>query len=147
MPASHTFTPPGRTYPAELDRAECLRLLESVDIGRVIYTERAMPAAAPVRYILNGAEIFFRTDNMVMAEAAGKGAVFAIQVDQIDPQTHWGWHALGLGRACQVIQPGKLAELNARMPAPWSPKGAHYTLGIPLSRLTGHRRHADGGSF
>lgn len=86
MPYTST---PGRTYPVELDRAECLRLLESVDLGRVIYTERAMPAAYPVRYALDGEEIFFRTDNLVMLAAAAKGAVSAIQVDQIDPQTPW----------------------------------------------------------
>src|SRR6478609_12113097 len=46
--------------PKEIDRAVCLELLGTGEIGRVVYTEGAMPAAHPVNYLLDGEEVVFR---------------------------------------------------------------------------------------
>jgi hypothetical protein len=45
----------------DLDRSQCLDLLRGTVIGRVVFTDSALPAAQPVTYLLDGEEIVFRT--------------------------------------------------------------------------------------
>ncbi|WP_433505835.1 pyridoxamine 5'-phosphate oxidase family protein [Pseudonocardia halophobica] len=122
-----------------IDRAECLRLLTVTDVGRVIYTENALPAAHPVTYVLAGEEVFFRTGSRTKAAAASKGAVFALQVDAIDFDDLSGWSVLGVGQAYEVTDPDRLADLDRHVPRPWLPDHDEYTIGIVLSRLNGRR--------
>ncbi|GAA2558713.1 pyridoxamine 5'-phosphate oxidase family protein [Pseudonocardia hydrocarbonoxydans] len=123
----------------ELDEAECLRLLAKCEIGRVVFTDAALPAAQPVTYLLDDEEIVFRTAGGSKLAAATRGAVVAFQVDQIDPGTRTGWTVLGVGEAYEVTVPERLAELAERMPAPWAPNRTAHTIAIPLQRLTGRR--------
>ncbi|HLU58628.1 MAG TPA: pyridoxamine 5'-phosphate oxidase family protein [Pseudonocardia sp.] len=123
----------------ELDEAECLRLLATSEIGRVVFTDAAMPAAQPVTYLLDGEEIIFRTAGGSKLAAATRGAVVAFQVDQIDPATRTGWTVLGVGEAYEVVVPERLAELAARLPEPWAPGRTGHTVAVPLQRLTGRK--------
>ena len=79
----------------ELDEAECLRLLTKSEIGRVVFTDAALPAAQPVTYLLDGEEVVFRTAGGSKLAAATRGAVVAFQVDEIDPSTRIGWAVPG----------------------------------------------------
>jgi uncharacterized protein len=123
----------------ELDEAECLRLLAGSEIGRVVFTDAALPAAQPVTYLLDDTEIVFRTGNGSKLAAASRNAVVAFQADRIDPSTRTGWTVLGVGQAYEVIVPQRLAELAERMPAPWAPDRTAHTIAIPLQRLSGRR--------
>ena len=123
----------------ELDEAECLRLLASGMIGRVVFTDSALPAAQPVTYLLDGEEVLFRTGGGGKLAAAARGAVVAFQVDEIDPSTRTGWTVLGVGEAYEVLVPRRLAELADRMPVPWAPGRTAHTIAVPLQRLTGRR--------
>jgi uncharacterized protein len=123
----------------ELDEAECLRLLAGCIVGRVVFTDAAMPAALPVTYLLDDEEIVFRTGAGSKLAAATRNAVVAFQVDQIDPSTRTGWTVLGIGEAYEVVVPQRLAELAERMPAPWAPNRTAHTIAMPLQRLTGRR--------
>ncbi|WP_212612878.1 pyridoxamine 5'-phosphate oxidase family protein [Pseudonocardia hierapolitana] len=98
----------------ELDEAECLRLLATGMIGRVVFTDSALPAAQPVTYLLDGEEVLFRTGGGGKLAAATRGAVVAFQVDEIDPSTRTGWTVLGIGEAYEVLVPHRLAELASR---------------------------------
>jgi hypothetical protein len=123
----------------ELDEAECLRLLAGGMIGRVVFTDSALPAAQPVTYLLDGEEVLFRTGGGGKLAAAARGAVVAFQVDEIDPSTRTGWTVLGVGEAYEVLVPRRLAELAERMPAPWAPGRTAHTIAVPLQKLTGRR--------
>jgi nitroimidazol reductase NimA-like FMN-containing flavoprotein (pyridoxamine 5'-phosphate oxidase superfamily) len=128
-----------RTDLVELDEAACLRLLAGSEIGRVVFTDAALPAAQPVTYLLDGEEVVFRTAGGSKLAAAARGAVVAFQVDQIDPGTRTGWTVLGVGEAYEVVVPDRLAELAERMPAPWAPQRTAHTIAVPLQRLAGRR--------
>jgi nitroimidazol reductase NimA-like FMN-containing flavoprotein (pyridoxamine 5'-phosphate oxidase superfamily) len=123
----------------ELSEAECLHLLARSEIGRVVFTEAALPAAQPVTYLLDDEEIIFRTGDGSKLAAASRGAVVAFQVDEIDTRTRTGWTVLGVGHAYEVFAPERLAELAKRMPAPWAPNRTGHTIAIPLQRLTGRK--------
>ena len=123
----------------ELDVAECLRLLAGSVIGRVVFSDRALPAAHPVTYLLDGEEVVFGTTRGSKLAAAVRGAVVAFQVDHIHPETRTGWTVLGVGEAYEVTVPERLGELADRLPEPWAPDPTAHTVAIPLQRLTGRR--------
>jgi uncharacterized protein len=123
----------------ELDEAECLRLLAGHEIGRVVFTDAALPAAQPVTYVLDDEEVVFRTGGGGKLAAATRNAVVAFQVDRIDTDMGTGWTVLGVGQAYEVVVPERLAELAERMPTPWAPNPTAHTIAIPLQRLSGRR--------
>jgi uncharacterized protein len=123
----------------ELESAECFRLLAGNTIGRVVFTDAALPAAQPVTYFLDGEEVVFDTDGGSKLAATTRGAVVASQVDEIDMGRRTGWSVLGVGEAYEVLVPDRLAELAERMPAPLAPDRTSYTIAVPLQRLTGRR--------
>ncbi|MDH6575171.1 pyridoxamine 5'-phosphate oxidase family protein [Kitasatospora sp. MAP5-34] len=138
-----------------LGEAECLRLLGTVPVGRVVYTEHALPAVLPVAFEV-GAD-----GRLALALRAGDGAVRALdgtvaafQADQLDPATRTGWSVLVHGRAEVVRDPVLHEHLLLTGPRPWidgdrqifvlltpelvsgrrlrsSPQGAHSGAGCP----------------
>jgi nitroimidazol reductase NimA-like FMN-containing flavoprotein (pyridoxamine 5'-phosphate oxidase superfamily) len=121
----------------ELGRQECLRLLAGGIVGRVVFTEAALPAAHPVSYLLDGDEIVFCTTNGGKLAAATLHRVVAFQADKIDPAGRTGWSVLGVGQAYEITDPRRLTELADRMPEPWLTNRGGHTVAIPLQRLTG----------
>jgi nitroimidazol reductase NimA-like FMN-containing flavoprotein (pyridoxamine 5'-phosphate oxidase superfamily) len=122
----------------EVSRAECLQLLADERMGRVVFTEGALPAAWPVGYVLDGEEVVFRTPRTGRLAAATPGRVVAFEVDRVDPDTHTGWSVLGVGAAYEIVDPHRLQELTHRGPAPWS-RRSDLAVAIPLHLLSGRR--------
>ena len=125
----------------ELKRGECLRLLGKSTVGRVVFTDGALPAAHPVIYLLDDEEVIFRTAAGSKLAAATRHQIVGFQADEIDPYTRTGWSVLGVGEAYEVVTPIRLAGLAARQPAPLLPDRTEHTIAIPLQRLTGRRLH------
>jgi nitroimidazol reductase NimA-like FMN-containing flavoprotein (pyridoxamine 5'-phosphate oxidase superfamily) len=123
----------------ELDRAYCLGLLAGGVVGRVVFTDAALPAAHPVTYLLDGEEVVFRTAGGGRLAAATLHRIVAFQVDEIDLDARTGWSVLGVGEAYEVTDPNRLAQLAARVPPPWVRNRDCHTVALPLQRLTGRR--------
>jgi hypothetical protein len=122
---------------SEIDRTGCLRLLASAQIGRVIYTEAAMPAAHPVNFLLDTEEVVFRTGDGAKLAAAARGIVVGFEADEIDVERRSGWSVLGVGEAYEILDPARIADLGNRLPVPWTPGRTGHCISIPLQRLTG----------
>jgi uncharacterized protein len=128
-----------RSTVVELSWQECLALLATAPVGRVIFTDRAMPAAQPVNYLLDGEEIIFRTANGSKLAAAVRHAVVGFQVDEIDTSSRTGWSVLGVGEANEVVHPDRLAELADLMADPWVDDHDAHTISISLQIVSGRR--------
>jgi nitroimidazol reductase NimA-like FMN-containing flavoprotein (pyridoxamine 5'-phosphate oxidase superfamily) len=103
-----------------LSEAQCLRLLRTVPVGRVVYTEHALPAVLPVAFAVRA------DDRLVLALREGStvtraldGTVAAFQADQLDPATRTGWSVLVHGRAEVVRDPALHEHLLRTGPRPW----------------------------
>ncbi|WP_214404353.1 pyridoxamine 5'-phosphate oxidase family protein [Pseudonocardia lacus] len=123
----------------ELDRAECLRLVGTAAVGRVIFTEAALPTAQPVSFLLDDEEVVFQTSGGSKLAVAGRHHVVAFEVDDLDPVARTGWSVVGVGEAYEVVDPRRLAELADRIPPPWASGRTGHVISIPLQRLTGRR--------
>jgi uncharacterized protein len=122
--------------PVELDRDTCLRLLAMVGVGRVVFTDAAMPAAAPVTYLVDGEEVVFRA-HCGSGLTGIDGNVVGFEADEIDVPERAGWSVLAVGHAYEVLDPERLFELARDLPAAWSPDESEHILCIPLQQLTG----------
>jgi uncharacterized protein len=67
-----------------LDTAGCLRLLATVSIGRVIFTDRALPDVVLVNFVLHDGKIVLPTGKDSKLFAAVRNAVVAFEVDEFD---------------------------------------------------------------
>ena len=117
---------------------EALAKLQTSAPFDLVITDRAMPAAQPVNYILDGEEIVFRTANGSKLAAATRHAVVGFQVDEIDPRTRTGWSVLGVGEANEVVHPDRLAEL-ADLSDPWVDDHDAHTISVSLQIISGRR--------
>ncbi|MBW1599058.1 pyridoxamine 5'-phosphate oxidase family protein [Streptomyces sp. JJ38] len=107
-----------------LDRQVCLRLLAKVPIGRVVYTQQALPAILPVNFSMDSdASVLFHTVPGSDLIRAVDGAVVAFEADEFDVATRSGWSVVVTGRATVVTDPAAHARLSRADPLPWTPLG------------------------
>ena len=126
-----------------LSRDECLLLLASVPVGRVIYTRQALPAVELVNFALDHGDIVIRTDHSGKLAAATRGAVVAFEADQLDPDARSGWSVTAIGPSSEVTDPGELARLRAIGLSSWAPGTRDHFIRISPVMLNGRHLHAD----
>lgn len=124
-----------------LTRGQCLALLSSVEIGRVVFTDQALPAILPVTFVVDGDAVVFRTSTGSRLARAADRAVLAFEADDVRPATHSGWSVVVTGQAEVESDPSQQARLDARLHA-WVPGFKDVFVRIPLTVVTG--RQVDG---
>lgn len=132
--------PPGRRL-TELDRAQAMALLATVEYGRVVFTHNALPAIRPINHIIDGGDIIIRT--RLSAKVAARvhptrGAVVAYQADQIDLTDRSGWSVVATGYAQPVTDPDEIARFE-RMLVPWLDLPMDVIIRIHPEITTGYR--------
>ncbi|MFJ5708271.1 MULTISPECIES: pyridoxamine 5'-phosphate oxidase family protein [unclassified Streptomyces] len=133
---------PRRT--GQLDRAEALRLLGSISLGRIVFTHQALPAIRPVNHFMDGEDIIVRLHDgatlaSIVTPTQAAGVVVAYEADVIDPETHLGWSVVVTGYARRVTDESELARFAARL-RPWAQHPAtNAALRIRPDLVTGLR--------
>jgi hypothetical protein len=113
-----------------LDRVRCLALLGTARLGRVVFTDRGLPAVQPVRFRLCGDSVCFPAGAGSPLSATARNSVIAFEVDFFDEDLTEGWCVTVLGRA------------NEDSPA--GPPTGERWIRIPTEVVTGHRLHGTG---
>ena len=122
-----------------LSRDECLRLLAQSRIGRVVVTDRALPAAFPVNFALMNEDVVFLTNTGSKLEAAQGEEVMAFEADDIDPVRHGGWSVLVQGLASVISDPDERAQAQALGLEPWAPAARFQFVRIRAELVSGRR--------
>jgi uncharacterized protein len=132
---------PGNCLVETLSDAECLRLVASVPVGRIVYTRRAMPAVEPVNFALEQGHIVIRTHPGGKLAAAIGHAVVAFQADKLDFATHTGWSVTIVGTAQEVTDPAEIARLEDIGLTSWAsgPYEPKHFVRITPGVITGRR--------
>lgn len=120
-----------------LDEGECYHLLASDSVGRLVFTRHALPAVAPVNYILDGSDVVLRVDPASSLGRSVAGTVVAFEVDDIDRTTHRGWSVIVVGIASMDTLEGK--EQRSLSLVPWATGDRSRLLRITPGRVTGRR--------
>jgi uncharacterized protein len=122
-----------------LTRGECLALMATTPIGRVVFTDQALPAIQPVNFILDGDDVVIRTRPGSKLAAATRRAVVAFEVDDLDPVTGTGWTITVIGQALPVRNADEIDRLSRLALRPWSPEPLPHYIRIHTHRMTGRR--------
>ena len=131
-----------------LDEAECLKLIETGEVGRLAYSSRYGPAVIPINYRLYEGTIVFRTtadspmDEDLRTGIEGAGYKVAFEIDSIDMAAREGWSVLIQGTARHVETEAERAELTKAGVEPWPGGERELFIQIAPTRITGRRiRH------
>ncbi len=124
-----------------LPRAESLRLLSTVSLGRLVFTHLALPAIRPVNHAVAGEQVIIRAYlGTAISAAVGdrSGTVVAYEADLIDPETHLGWSVIIVGRATRLTDQAEVARYR-EMLRPWVADGADDIIAIQADMVDGFR--------
>ena len=139
--------PPPTTSPRQaidLTEGECWRLLASVSIGRVVFTQRAMPAIRPVNHVIDGRTIIIRTHlGAAIATRASdggepRGSVVCYEADDLDPARRAGWSVIVTGMARLVTDPAAASRYAAAV-EPWIAGDLNQVVAIEPQFVSGIR--------
>jgi len=104
-----------------LNHAECLRLLSTTPVGRLIFTEGALPAVRMMNFVLAGDLLVLRTAPGTAAARKAAGSVVAFEADMVDAATSCGWSVTVTGSAKLVTDAHVTAAYRELPLMPWVP--------------------------
>jgi uncharacterized protein len=130
-----------RTEMLELDRPECLQLLASNRIGRVVVsgTEWDTPVIRPVNYVFDESSksVLIRSDLGSKLHALLHSAKAAFEIDGTDPAGHVGWSVIIVGVSEEITNPGELRRLESLGLEPWAPGDKGHWIRIRSNTVSG----------
>ncbi|HZQ58462.1 MAG TPA: pyridoxamine 5'-phosphate oxidase family protein [Acidimicrobiales bacterium] len=128
-----------------LSEAECLALLASTTVGRLVYVDDVGPTAVPVNYAVAGRDVIIRVEGGAKQHAMAQ-PVLTFEVDQIDEVTRSGWSIVlrGTGREVDMESVASLLrQMEGRFPTPWAFGVHNVWLRITPATVTGRRLAAE----
>jgi nitroimidazol reductase NimA-like FMN-containing flavoprotein (pyridoxamine 5'-phosphate oxidase superfamily) len=129
----------------DLDRAACLALLGSQQVGRVVLPGPE-PFVVPVNYVLIDDLVVFRTDAGSHAAAAA-GTSIAFEVDAIAAASERWWSVLVSGRLEDVTEQVAVDSRLTQTLESWAPGPKDRWLAVHIADVRGRWVHgADGRS-
>ena len=123
----------------QLSKDECLQLMASVSVGRIIYTRRALPAVELVNFALDHGDIIIRTEGGGKLAAATQHSVVAFEVDRLDAAQQTGWSVTAIGQSQEVTDSGDIARLKAIGLSSWAAGVRDHFIRISPEILNGRR--------
>jgi uncharacterized protein len=123
----------------QLTGDECLRLIASVPVGRVIYTRQALPAVELVNFALDNGDIIISTDYGSKLTIAIRGAVVAFQADSVDPAGRGGWSVTAIGHSLEVTDADEIGRLKQMDLSSWALGEREHFIRISPAILNGRR--------
>jgi len=123
----------------QLPAAECLRLLASAGVGRIVYTRRALPVVELVSFGVDEGDIVIRTDPSGALAAATHHTVVAFEADEVDTATGRGWSVTAVGRSHEVTDPRDIARLRDIGLRSLEPGGQEHFIRVTPGIVGGRR--------
>jgi nitroimidazol reductase NimA-like FMN-containing flavoprotein (pyridoxamine 5'-phosphate oxidase superfamily) len=128
----------------QMSRDECLRLMASVSVGRIVYTRRALPAVELVNFALDHGDIIIRTDSGGRLAVAIQHSVVAFEVDRLDADQRAGWSVTAIGQSREVTAPADIARLRKMGLSSWALGMREHFIRISPEILNGRRLRVSG---
>ncbi|HTW04364.1 MAG TPA: pyridoxamine 5'-phosphate oxidase family protein [Streptosporangiaceae bacterium] len=123
----------------QLPQDECIRLMGSVSVGRIVYTRQALPAVEMVNFALVDGDIVIRTSAEGKLAAATRGAVVAFEADSVDLAEHTGWSVTIVGQARAVNDVAEIRRLERAAPPSWVTWESDHFICISPAMVNGRR--------
>lgn len=124
-----------------ISREECVALLNSQDVGRLVVVDGGRPLIFPVNYAMDGEAPVFRTASGTKLWAASRSPV-AFEVDEVDGQSRTGWSVVvhGVAQEVTAFDSGELQERVYGLPVhPWAQGDKPSLVRVAPRLITGRR--------
>lgn len=121
-----------------LDRKQSLELLRTVQVGRLVFTEHALPAVQPVNFRLWQGDVVIRVAGGWKV-AAARNVVVAFEADELDMELRTGWSVTVVGHAQLITDVDDVVELSGAFLQPWVDGRRDYFVRIRTEKVTGRR--------
>jgi hypothetical protein len=118
---------------------ECMRLMGSVPVGRIVYTRQALPAVELVNFALVDGDIVIRTSAEGKLAAATRGAIVAFEADTVDLDGHTGWSVAIVGQARAITDSEEIRRLDRVALTSWVPGAGGHFIVISPTIVNGRR--------
>jgi uncharacterized protein len=123
-----------------LSSDDCLSLLASRNVGRVVYVDEKGPVAIPVNYAMDRNRVVFRVEDPAKRFAVEQPVAF--EVDQVDDRDHTAWSVLVRGHVRElpieeVVH--VLERIQAQFPRPWAEGIHNHWIALEPTEWTGRR--------
>ncbi|GAA2558057.1 pyridoxamine 5'-phosphate oxidase family protein [Mycolicibacterium diernhoferi] len=128
-----------------LNRRQCLDRLAQVRVGRLVFTEDALPAIQPVNFRLWHDDVVIRVAGGPKLEAATAHQVVAFEADELDPDLRKGWSVTVVGQAEPVTDIEDLVAVAGTFIEPWVQGRRDHFIRIRTDRMTGREFREDAG--
>jgi nitroimidazol reductase NimA-like FMN-containing flavoprotein (pyridoxamine 5'-phosphate oxidase superfamily) len=127
-----------------LGEAECMELLASVGVGRLVYDSRYGPIAVPVAYKTDGEAIVLGTWDPVIDEDLRTGIAHAeyqvaVEADQLDLEAREGWFVLARGPAHHLDTEAERASIIDAGLEPWVEEIPGHFIRVNRISIWGNR--------
>jgi len=129
-----------------LDRAESLRLLATVPVGRLIFTVNALPAVRLMNFAVADGLIVLRTAADTTVARKVDDAIVAFEADDLDAATSSGWSVVVTGQATRVTDRELIARYRKVPLVPWAPGERDQFVTITTEVVEGRRVSRAAGS-
>ncbi len=119
--------------------AECVKRLQSNDIGRIALVDREVrPVIFPVNYFFDEGVIAFRTAPGSKLDLAPGGPA-CFEIDGWDPATGIGWSVVAKGIAHDITEPRSAPTGRMRLwpVRPLAPGSREHWIGIAVDEISG----------
>jgi nitroimidazol reductase NimA-like FMN-containing flavoprotein (pyridoxamine 5'-phosphate oxidase superfamily) len=130
------------TKGSELDvltRRQCLDRLQGPRVGRLVFTEDALPAVQPVNYRMWRDDVVIRVAGGAKLAAATNNQVVAFEADELDADLHAGWSVTVVGHARPITDVDELVQVAGTFVQPWVEGRREHFLRITTERVTGRQ--------
>ncbi|MEV0681954.1 pyridoxamine 5'-phosphate oxidase family protein [Actinosynnema sp. NPDC050436] len=121
-----------------LSREECLRLLRATAVGRLVYTDQALPVVHPVVYVVDGESVVLRVPEGSSTLVA-RDTIVAFQIDEVAADLSRGWSVMAVGHVTEVDDETALVRLRALPLASRGVGRQDRYLVVALELLSGRR--------
>jgi len=120
--------------------AECLRLLETVPVGRVGFVSDGEVVILPVNHLADGQTVVFRSNSGSKLSTVGSKTLVGFEVDDYDKPTHSGWSVVVSGFTEVVEDEGEIRRLEHLGLESWGGAGADASwIRIRPTSVSGRR--------
>lgn len=120
-----------------LDTGTCWDLLASRRVGRYVFmARRGTPDVAVVNHVVDGRTVLVRSGPGPKLQAAERGDLVALEVDELDEESRTGWSVVLVGRAERVTA---YDAVHLAVPEPWAAGPRSSVVRITPVRITGRR--------
>ena len=122
-----------------LDQEECQHLLSTAIVGRLGFTDGALPAIEPVSFTIHHEEVVIPARLGSSLVSAVQGSVVAFQADSFRDDTRTGWTVTLVGPSRLISAPGAVAELDEVWPYARETGSGHCYLAVEPGLFRGVR--------